>query len=136
MQLLTFLIVTVLFWLAGNILLKLVYKMIQHDGALDVMFGWQKKLDDWYGKAAAGSKKHRIMHDMLGGCQICTSSFISIVWFACYYLVSRYVVGYWLTDGLDSWLLKGLISLIWFGMYWSIGTWFGLLLLVLKTKRK
>lgn len=136
MQLLNFIIISLLFVAAGNIALKTLYKMIQPDGALDVMFGWQNKLDKWYGKSQAGSKFHRWLHDAMGGCAMCTSFWFMPIWIIFYIGFCKIVLGWFITDYAQSLIGKCFVAFTWLMILQFIGSSTGLLLLMFKKKRK
>lgn len=136
MSMLTFILVTIIFWFAGNSILKILFQMIQPDGALDVMFNWQRKLDDWYGKASEGSKKHRWLHDALGGCQVCTSFWFMPVWFTIYFLFCELVLHWFITDYVNSLGAKVFVGYVWFAVFWSIGAVLGLNVLRFLKRKK
>lgn len=132
MQLLIFIILTALFVFAGNATLNTLFKMIQPDGALDIMFGWQKKLDRWYGKAAKGSKRYRWLHDALGGCAMCTSFWFMPLWFAVYYLFTKLTIGWFITDIVSHWLAKIFVFVVWYWIIHMVGAMTGLFFLTRK----
>lgn len=132
MLLLNFILLTIIFSLAGNAMLKFFYAMVQKDGALDVMFHWQDKLDRWYGKANEGSKFHQWLHDALGGCPMCTAFWFAPVWYTIYALFCFLVMDFFITDYVVSIGAKIFVGWIWFGVFWSCNAIIGLAFLKFK----
>jgi len=87
------------------------------------MFGaWQNQLQKW------AEQDKTFLHHWLGGCEICTSSFVSFMSIPVY-MAFMY--------GIDAWQLHGLIvNIIWLIIYWSLGTNLNLLFLVKLFEKK
>lgn len=134
MHLLTFILLTLIFWFAGNAVLKILFVMIQRGGAIDIMFNWQDRLDKWYDKASRGSKWYKWLHDALGGCQMCTSFWIMPAWFTVYAVFTKLVFGWFITDYVHSFIAKVFVGWVWFIVFWSVGAILGLFALKFRKK--
>lgn len=130
MHLLTFLLYTAIFMVAGLCILSTFYAMQAEGGALDVVFGWQKMLNRLYN----GNKAQQLLGKALGDCQQCTSFWFMFLWFFAYWGFCRLVLGWYITDVAGWWLWKGIIGFIWYSVFHSIGAVSGLFSL-LKRKR-
>jgi hypothetical protein len=113
---LTFLLYTILALLANACLAKILYISIQPGQWLDKLLNWQQRLQRWdlQGKT--------FLVKAGGYCELCFSHFITFISFWCYVLVSKTVIGFWLTAGVDNILLKIAVNIIWYLVYISIGT--------------
>lgn len=131
---LEFILLTIIFWAAGVAILKFLFAMVQPGGLLDVAFGWQSKLDRWYGKGAEGSKIHKWMHDALGGCQMCTSFWFAPFWYIVYMIFVKYTTGWFIDDRADSMIGIFFINCIWYVVFWNVSALFGLGILKLFNK--
>ena len=126
-----FIIISVIFCLAATCMLKWFFTMIQPEGALDIAFGWQKMLQRLYN----GSKWQQLRGKALGDCQMCTCFWFMPLWFAFYYIFSKLIVHYWITDALHVpnifiyWLGVCLVNLSWYACFHSIGAMVGLVTL-------
>lgn len=118
---LIYLIVTILFWAAGACMLKWFMLMIEQGGALDVVFGWQKMLHRLYN----GTPAQELLGKALGDCIKCTSFWFMPIWFACYYIVSKYAFHHWITDTVHNWICIGIINMIWYCLFHGIGGMIG-----------
>lgn len=119
-----FILYTILSIIAGNAMLKFFFEMTQAGGGLDIMFGWQKMLANFYAKGAQENKKAKYyvwLESALGGCQKCTSFWFMPMWFVCYYIVSKFVFHIWITDELHNWFLIVFTNWFWFSMFCSVG---------------
>lgn len=134
MHLLTFLILTLIFWFAGNATLKIFYSMVQQDGLLDIAFNWQNKLEKWYAKGQKGSKIHMWLHDALGGCPMCTSFWFAPIWFLVYLLFTKLVFGWFIDDYVQSLIAKIFVDFVWYWVFWSTEAILGLIILKIKKK--
>lgn len=121
----SFLIVTVLFWLAGSCILKLFFFMIQQGGALDVVFGWQRMLNRLFN----GNRRQQLLGKALGDCQMCTSFWFMPFWFICYYFFCKVVMHHWVTDSVSGsfyWPKVIGINILWYWLFHAIGAMVGL----------
>lgn len=112
----TFLLYTLLAWVANASLVKILHVSIQQGQWLDKLLNWQDRLYNWdiEGKdflAKAG-----------GLCELCFSHAITFISFWCYILFMSEVLGLWVTARIDSWLLALFINVLWYLIYISIGT--------------
>lgn len=130
-MLLTFLLYTVLFIAAGNFSLRILYEMVQPEGALDQLLGWQKLLAKLYG----GNKAQQLLGKALGDCERCMSFWYMPAWYIFYYLFCKHVMGMWITDGISSGLACFFLNWLWLAVFWSVGATTGFILLTLKRKQ-
>jgi len=134
---LTFLLLTIMFLLAGNGIVKIFFEMIQDGGALDVVFGWQKILKKLYAKE---SKVAHLLESMLGGCKRCFSFWFMPTWFLFYCITSKYAFHIWITDlithsGFWHWVIICLTNWTWYCMFHALGAEGGYFILT-KFKNK
>ena len=112
----TFLLYTIIAWIATAALAKILHISIQQDQWLDNLLGWQNRLYQWdvNGKtflAKAG-----------GLCELCFSHAVSFISYWVYAMFMNVVVGTWLTSSIDSILLSFFINVIWYLVYVAIAT--------------
>lgn len=136
---LTFFFVTVLFWLANSAFVKLMYLSIQPGQWLDMLFNWQDHLNKWY---QSNSRFYNGLAKAAGDCQQCFSVWLTFISWWCYVLFMNVVLHSWITDGLSVkhgtilyFFLAGLINIIWYMVYWCIGSVFSLFVVLFKRKR-
>jgi hypothetical protein len=133
-NMLIFLLWTIIFWMAGNCVLKIFYIAIQEGQMLDLLFGWQKMLANLY-----GSKQQwkNLLGKALGDCEMCTAFWFMPAWYALYWLMSKIVLHQFITDRVEHLLSKVLVGVVWYLVFHSIGAICGLLSLTkLKDKFK
>lgn len=128
---LTFLLYTLLFIAASNFSLRILWEMIQPEGALDQVLGWQKLLARLY----RGNKAQQLLGKALGDCERCMSFWYMPMWFVFYYLFSKNVMQVWITDGLEGNAAIFFVNWLWLAVFWSIGATTGHLLLLFKRKQ-
>lgn len=138
---LAFILLTISSITAGNIILKIFYEMIQSGGGLDIVFHWQKMLENFYAKGANGNKFYMWLEKALGGCERCTSFWFMPIWFMCYYLVSKCVFHVWITDfitisGFWKCPLIVITNWFWYSLFHAIGSQGGFYILTKLFKRK
>lgn len=136
---LAFILLTILSIIAGNAMLKVFFEMTKSGGGLDVMFGWQKMLERLYSKGSMQNKPAKFYmwaENALGGCERCTSFWFMPLWFACYYIVSKYVFHVWITDDLHNWALIIFVNWFWYSMFHSVGALSGYMALTKLLKKK
>lgn len=77
-DMLTLIIVTVLFWAAYYGAIRILFDMLQEGGAFEVFHitAFKAKL------FSSGKQSHRLLENALGGCAKCTALWWSWVWFA------------------------------------------------------
>lgn len=121
---LNLLIFTIIMWCAGNAILKLFHIMIQPGQILDMLLGWQKMLKRLY----AGSTRQQLLEKMLGGCEHCTAFWFMPMWYIVYWLMSKNVLHYWISDNI-------LVNIVWYVVFHSIGAVTGVFVLAFKKKK-
>jgi len=124
LELLTFLLISILFMLGYMGAIKALWAMMQDGGAFDVAFKWSKLRDRLY-----ASKKpiHRMLEFMMGGCEQCTSFWWSLPWTILYFTFCKSV---------GVWVLSPIQSMGWVIVFWSICSMFGLWVLTNKNKHQ
>ncbi len=148
-NLLIFLIVSLMFLLAGNGILKIFFEMIKTGQALDIVFGWQNMLIKFYElsqppfgkKLSSKNKLYSFLEKSLGGCERCTSFWFMPLWFIIYYLMSKFVFHVWLTDNIHAvgflhWLAICLINWTWYCVFHTLGADSGHFILTKLFKKK
>lgn len=125
---LTFIVYTVFFLVAGNCLFSIFMRMIQPGGALDEVFGWQSMLARFY---RSDKKAVRLLEKALGGCKECAAFWFMPGWFVLYYLFCRHVLHFFPTDVVHPVWAKVLIFIAWNSAFWGIGAAGGLTLVTL-----
>lgn len=88
------LVTAILFWLSGAALLKWFHFMILPNGAIDVVFGYQKFLNKLYN----GSTYQQLIGKALGDCEMCMSFWFSFIWFFVFYGFCKILLGTWVTN--------------------------------------
>lgn len=145
-DLLIFILITILFLLAENALLRIFYAMIQEDGPIDVLWkfltgkSYQDMLKDLYGSQ---KKWKNNLGKALGDCEMCVAYWFVPMWFFCYYLICRLVVHYWITDAITIenkvgyWVAVVFVNIIWYAAVHGIGALAGWIsLMKYKSKLK
>lgn len=112
----TFLLYTVLAWIANASLVKILHISIQPGQWLDTSLNWQDRLYNW------DVKGKQFLAKAGGLCELCFAHAITFISFWLYLLFMDQVVGYWLTTSIQSWLLSLFINFIWYLMYVGVGT--------------
>lgn len=128
---LTLFLYFLLFVAASNFALRIIYEMIQHDGAIDVIFGWQKILAKLY----RGNKAQQLLGKALGDCERCMSFWFMPIWFFAFYLFAKYVMGVWFTDHLTSTVAIWGVNWLMFAAFQSVSATTGFILLLFKHKK-
>lgn len=128
---LVYLIYTLFFIAAANCSLRILYEMIQPEGLLDIVFGWQKMLSKLYG----GNKAQQLLGKALGDCMRCMSFWYMPMWYVFYYLFCEHVMGIWITDNVTSTIATFFVNWLWLAVFWSVGAQTGFLLLTFKRKQ-
>lgn len=113
---LTFLLYTIFALIANACLAKIIFISIQPGQWLDKLLHWQQRLQRWdlQGKT--------FLVKAGGYCELCFSHLITFISFWCYVMVSKVVLGFWLTAGVDNLVLKIAVNIIWYLVYISLGT--------------
>jgi hypothetical protein len=114
---LTFLLYTLVFWLAGACIVKIWHFAIQPTQALDLLFHWQNMLAKMY---SSKYKTIQLFGKALGDCEMCMSFWFNIIWYAVY-VAFLWHIWPWHT----VWM-----NIIWFVVYHSIGTIIGLFTII------
>lgn len=112
MQLLGLLIYTIVFIVANASMVFFFLKMIQPNGALDVILGWQKFLDYAYDHKYTAVK---FLGKALGGCEMCTCFWFSGLSFFIYR---------WLAIHLNLYTIDGWYMVIWYWVYWGLSAFY------------
>lgn len=121
---LIFLLYSIIFLIAGGCSLWVFNQMIQPDGALDVVFGWQKMLAKLYN----GGKWEQLLGKALGDCPQCMAFWFMPVWYGVYVVFMNVAIGYWITDTIVG-------NIIWYVVFHSIGAVAGLVFILLKKNK-
>lgn len=111
---LTFILYTILFWFSGGCFARYFYLSIQQDKVLDVLFSWQKMLSKFFERGG----KWRLLDDMLGGCIMCFSSFVGLLWFVCYCVFLNTAFDCWIPT--NSSIAFASVNFIWFLVFTSV----------------
>jgi hypothetical protein len=127
---LEWLLYTILVIPAYGMALKIFFAMIAEGGALDVVFGWRKMLDNLYG----GGKVKRLIGKALGDCQQCTSFWMAVPWFFLYVKFSYLLFDYYPTQNF-GWFWTITLHVFWFVVMQAILATIGFAILMLKLKR-
>src|ERR1700761_4547425 len=114
---LIFLLYTIMFWFAGNCLLKIFHFAIQPGQILDKAFHWQNMLNDMYGSKK--SWKHNL-GKALGDCEMCMSFWGMFLWYWCYFIF-LHTLGAWYLGNIENIGLNILCNIIWYILFQSIG---------------
>ena len=133
LEILVYLLSTIIVWLAGNFILKIFFQMIQKGEALDIVFGWQKMLEKLYG----GNQFKQLLGKALGDCEKCFAFWFMPLWFSVYYFLSTQILGLWITDFMHSYSTGKwfFINTLWYCIFHSVGATSGLWVLLLKNKK-
>lgn len=129
---LTFLLYTLLFSMAGMCWVRVMTILIQPMQLLDMIFGWQKMLNRL---ANSPVKRNQGLAKILGDCEVCWSHFLTFIWFFVYTFIMNVVIHHWITDfitahGILWWILALITDFIWYIVFCSMGTIFSLWALV------
>ena len=129
---LTFLLFTIVMWLGGLAALRVFDMLISPGGAFDEVFGWQNMLKKLY---SSDTKWKNLLGKALGDCEKCMSFWFMPLWFLSYAFLSKALLGFFVTDLVDGWIMKIAVGWIWLIMFWSVGALGGLFML-LKARKK
>lgn len=129
---LTFLLYTLLFSMAGMCWVRVMTILIQPMQLLDMIFGWQKMLNRL---ANSPVKRNQGLAKILGDCEVCWSHFLTFIWFFVYAFMMNIVIHHWITDfitahGILHFILAIITDFIWYIVFCSMGTIFSLWALV------
>lgn len=112
----TFLLYTIVAWVATACLAKILYISIQPGQWLDKLLNWQERLHNW------DLQGKELLVKAGGLCELCFSHFIAFVSFWVYLFFMQAVVGYWVSTPSTTILATILINIIWYIGYVTIGT--------------
>lgn len=112
----TFLLYTILAWLANACLIKILHTSIQPGQWLDSLLHWQQRLQQW-------DMEGKVFLAKAGGyCELCFSHLLTAAGFWVYVWFMNSVMGAWISDGLHHILPALLANILWYFVYVSIGT--------------
>lgn len=129
-MLVSFTILTILFWIGGIAIFRLIMDTIKTDAPIDIAWKYltgrtyQKMLQDLYG---SNNKAKNNLGKALGDCEMCASFWFMPFWFAIYYACSKLLVHLWVTDCLMRsntfiyWVEVYFINVIWGAIFISVG---------------
>lgn len=112
----TFLLYTLLAWLANACIIKILHTSIQPGQWLDTLLHWQQRLQQWDMEGKAFFVKAG------GYCELCFSHLLTAAGFWIYLLFMNGVAGIWISDGLQYLLPAVLVNILWYLVYVSVGT--------------
>lgn len=112
----TFLLYTVIAWLANACMAKIIFISIQPGQWLDKLLNWQNRLYQW---DMAGQE---FLAKAGGMCELCFSHLVTFVSFWAYLFFMHHAIGYWVTTPVDNRLAAFCINIIWYLGYVGIGT--------------
>jgi len=112
----TFLLYTVVAWVATASLAKILYISIQPGQWLDKLLNWQERLRNW------DLQGRELLVKAGGMCELCFSHFIVFVSFWMYLFFMHVVVGYWVSTPIQTIPAVILVNIIWYLGYVCIGT--------------
>lgn len=112
----TFLIITVIGWIATACLTKILFISIQDGQWLDNLLGWQRRLAEW-------DKAGKTFYAKAGGyCELCFCHAISFLSFWSYAMVANMAFDTWITESVNGWVWKVLINAVWYLVYIAVAT--------------
>ncbi len=112
----TFLLYTIIAWLANASLVKILHISIQPGQWIDALFDYQKRLLNW------DIKGKLVLSKAGGNCEVCFSHILTFFGFWVYVLFMNKVLHVWITDGIDGWIWVLLVNMMWYLVYVSIGS--------------
>lgn len=112
----TFLLYTIVAWLANACLIKILYISIQPGQWLDKLLHWQDRLHKW------DLEGKEFLVKAGGLCELCFSHFVTFVSYWFYLLFMHWAIGYWITALVENSIAAFVINLIWYLAYVGIGT--------------
>ena len=112
----TFLLYTIIAWLANACLAKILFISIQAGQWIDKLFNWQNRLYNW------DLTGQEFLAKAGGLCELCFSHFITFLSFWSYLFFMQHVLGYWVTTPVESVPAAWLINIIWYLVYVAVGT--------------
>lgn len=127
---LVFAIVTVVFWLSYMFGIKILWTMLQNGGALSILLNLERVKDRLY---ATNKPFYRLLVNVLGDCEQCTSFWFAGVWAIIYYIFCKIRFS-WISDGL----LTGegcCVTIIWLSIFWVMSAGIGHYFLTAKRNK-
>lgn len=115
-MMITFLLYTLVAWLANACLIKILYISIQPGQWLDKLLHWQDRLHKW------DLEGKEFLVKAGGLCELCFSHFITFGGYWLYLLFMHHAIGYWITAPVEDSITAFVINITWYLAYVSIGT--------------
>lgn len=112
----TFLLYTLVAWMANACIAKILFISIQPGQWLDKLLNWQDRLHKW----DLQGKEFLVKNG--GLCEMCFSHFLTFVSFWCYLLFMNAAVGYWISMPVEHAFVSIIVNMIWYLAYVGIGT--------------
>lgn len=113
---LMFLLYTILALVANASLVKILHISIQPGQWIDMLFGYQKRLQQW-------DLNGNILLSKIGGnCEVCFSHILTFIGYWLYMLFMNTVADVWITDTVDNWFWVVFGNVLWYLLYVSIGS--------------
>lgn len=112
----TFILYTIVAWVANASIAKIIFISIQPGQWLDKLLNWQKRLYEW------DIEGNEFLAKAGGLCELCFSHLITFVGYWAYLFFMQTAIGYWVTSPVDNHLTAFLVNIIWYLVYVSIGT--------------
>lgn len=70
-------VIALIFWAAYFGFIRILFDMMQDDGAFDIVFKWGSLRDKLY---SSGKASYRLIENAIGGCGKCTALWWSLPW--------------------------------------------------------
>ena len=113
---LMFLLYTILALVANASLVKILHISIQPGQWIDMLFGYQKRLQQW-------DLNGNILLSKIGGnCEVCFSHILTFIGYWLYMLFMNIVADIWITDAVDNWFWVVFGNVLWYLLYVSVGS--------------
>jgi hypothetical protein len=106
-----FMMFTLMFVFSGAAFIKVLHISIQPFQWIDSLFGWQRMLNK------LDQKNSILTHGLfkiLGGCEVCFSHALSVIWFAGYCTCSNVFLGFWVSSLASSTLSCIIVNIVWY----------------------
>lgn len=115
-MMITFLLYTLLAWVANACLVKIIYISIQPGQWIDKLLKWQNRLHQW------DMEGKEFLVKTGGMCELCFSHLFTFISYWAYLFFMQAVAGYWITTPVDGTMAAGIVNVIWYLAYVGIGT--------------
>lgn len=115
-MMITFLLYTLVGWMANACLAKILFISIQPGQWLDKLLHWQDRLHKW------DLQGKELLVKNGGLCEMCFSHMVTFVSYWCYVFFMHTAIGYWITDPVEQTAVCILVNIIWYLAYMGIGT--------------